>query len=109
MFTLAEGSERKYEWVGLSAKPDEYERMREINENASLFIFGSYKYLAIGGGGQVIFLNNILMYRVHFGLSLDEDLAKGTTGKCLTFANEPLNGKPAGLFNVKTIEVWSFK
>ncbi|XP_021003589.1 nuclear receptor coactivator 7 isoform X2 [Parasteatoda tepidariorum] len=42
----------------------------------------------------------------HFGLWLDDDLFRGRTNSCQTFANEPLC--PDEDFEVKSLEAWAF-
>lgn len=72
--------------------------------------------LGMGGGGDA----------GHFGLFLEPDLRRGSTGPCRTFGNKPLTGNvdlerftPAGkhtaprmgggVFEVLSLEVWGFK
>jgi hypothetical protein len=95
--------------------------MREIAENASLFIFGTNEYMAIGGGGWVTIVTSpaylfsvivckkeIHMIRTRYGLSLDRSLSKGTTGLCFTFDNKPLTGTQNETFEVRSLEVFAF-
>jgi hypothetical protein len=51
-----------YDWVGFHVKPEEQDRLKEIKENASLFMFGSNRYLAIGGGGYGIQYRSIFIH-----------------------------------------------
>jgi hypothetical protein len=78
--------------MSLDAEKDA-EQLREMSENSSMFVFGNSKYMAIGGGG------------LHYGLSLDESLSKGTTGCCKTFNNPPIGGRPT--FEVRNLEIWA--
>ena len=50
--------------------------------------------LAFGGGGDT------------FGLCIEDDFRRGTTGRCGTFENEPLC--EGGYFDVVDLEVWGF-
>ncbi|CAG0899990.1 unnamed protein product [Cyprideis torosa] len=43
----------------------------------------------------------------HFGLTLDGDLNRGTSEKCLTFSNEPLTVKKD--FKIRNLECWAFE
>eukprot|EP00158_Paraphelidium_tribonemae_P003601 Partr_v1_DN26250_c0_g1_i1_m48628 putative TBC1 domain family member len=99
LFSFCNGKSERFPWVGLNVKADEHEKMAEVHKSASLFIYGDYKHLAIGGGG------------LHFGLSIDESLCKGTSGTCLTFDNPCLvNGTPTSCtFTIKRIEVWAIQ
>lgn len=83
----------RYQWVG-SEVNDEL-KMKELLKTGSMFIFGTKKYLAIGGGG------------VNFGLTVDEMLNKGTTGRCETFNNPPLGGQST--FDIRRLEVWALR
>jgi hypothetical protein len=56
----------------------------------------STKLLAFGGGGD----------KGAFGLCLQEDFQRGTTGHCDTFDNEPLCEE--GNFDVVDVEFWEF-
>lgn len=56
----------------------------------------SSKMLAFGGGGD----------KGTFGLCLQEDFQRGTTGHCDTFDNEPLCEE--GNFDVVDVEFWEF-
>merc|ERR1712238_533499 len=56
----------------------------------------SPKMLAFGGGGD----------KGTFGLCLQEDFQRGTTGHCDTFDNEPLCEE--GNFDVVDVEFWEF-
>ena len=53
------------------------------------------EYVALGGGGG------------SFGLLLEDDFARGSTGPCQTFANDPLCS--AEHFEVATFELWGFR
>ena len=57
----------------------------------------SNKMLAFGGGGD----------KGAFGLCLQEDFERGTTGHCETFDNEPLCAQ--GNFDVVDVEFWEFQ
>lgn len=96
LFTLSP-SENMYQWVGMQVKPDDPpEKMKNISENASLFMLGTNQYFAVGGGG------------LKFGFSIDETLGKGTTGTCLTFQNPPLTGNNREVFEVRRLEIFRF-
>ena len=51
-------------------------------------------YVALGGGGG------------SFGLYLEDDFSRGTTGSCETFQNAPLCSQED--FDVSTMELWGF-
>ncbi|TMW56564.1 hypothetical protein Poli38472_006574 [Pythium oligandrum] len=57
------------------------------------FMLCSEESLVMGGGGS-------------FGLYLDSDLSRGTTGPCETFSSRPL--VPSHEFNCVHVEVWGF-
>ncbi len=57
----------------------------------------SNKMLAFGGGGD----------KGAFGLCLQEDFERGTTGHCETFDNEPLCSE--GNFDIVDVEFWEFQ
>ena len=102
LFTF-DGEPRKFHWTGLDTKQDDTETLQYVHENASLYMYGDHKFMAIGGGG------------LYYGLSLDDTLQKGMTGRCLTFANLPLlqdkkSEEPRTVtFVVKNIEVWTLR
>jgi hypothetical protein len=54
------------------------------------------KIIAFGGGGD----------EGVFGLAIEDDFRRGTTGHCETFRNEPLCEE--GYFDVVDLEVWGF-
>ena len=56
------------------------------------------KNLALGGGGK----------KGNFGLCINGDLKKGSTGRCETFDNEPLTGDGRECFDILDIEIWGF-
>ncbi|KAI3644838.1 hypothetical protein MP228_011002 [Amoeboaphelidium protococcarum] len=93
LFTLAP-HDHAYRWVGFHVHADNAEQVKALTDGASLFISGTNKYMAIGGGGA------------HFGLSIDESLTKGTTNTCKTFHNKSLHSRHS--FEIKSIEVWHF-
>jgi hypothetical protein len=51
--------------------------------------------LAMGGGGA-------------FGLIIDDNFSRGTTGRCNTFGNEPLVPELGGTFDIVNFEVYGF-
>ncbi|KAL7514810.1 hypothetical protein ACHAXN_012131 [Cyclotella atomus] len=55
------------------------------------------RIIAFGGGGD----------EGVFGLCIEDDFRRGTTGHCETFQNEPLCQE--GYFDVVDLEVWGFK
>ncbi|KAJ1547573.1 hypothetical protein HK405_005501 [Cladochytrium tenue] len=80
-------------------------RAAHIRDRASLFILATRHDITVGGGGDSM------------GLWLNEDLSFGTTGRCLTFENEPLTGAPrtaaaaaggARSFSCVAVEVYAF-
>jgi hypothetical protein len=83
----------RYQWVGADAQT-------ALDKDHSLFIFSSAKNLIVGGGGT------------HFGLCIDDDLGRATSGTCFTFNNAPLGtddrSKSNVIFNVRILEVWAF-
>lgn len=95
LFTL-EPKQEKFEWVGLSVRPEDPDKMSDVAVNSSYFIFGNNKYLAVGGGG------------VNYGFSLDEKLEKGTSGTCTSFNNPSLVGDK-NTFEIRIVEIWIFK
>jgi hypothetical protein len=54
------------------------------------------RIIAFGGGGD----------EGVFGLCIEDDFRRGTTGQCETFQNEPLCEE--GYFDVLDLEVWGF-
>ena len=60
----------------------------------NLVMMATDTYIALGGGGG------------SFGLYLDDDFSRGTTGACETYANAPLCSQED--FEVSTIELWGF-
>lgn len=54
----------------------------------------------------IYFLYLFIFCRGHFGLWLDDDLFRGRTNSCQTFANDPLCSEQD--FEVKTLEAWGF-
>ena len=57
----------------------------------------THRILAFGGGGEA----------GSFGLCVEKDFQKGTTGPCATFGNEPLCEEEH--FNIVDLEIWGFK
>jgi len=60
------------------------------------FMLSTNKQLLVGGGGSI------------GGLTLDEDLNCGTTGKSTAFQNEPLTKNGRNSFRCIGIEVYGF-
>mmetsp|Transcript_11223 Transcript_11223/g.23256 ORF Transcript_11223/g.23256 Transcript_11223/m.23256 type:complete len:402 (+) Transcript_11223:73-1278(+) len=58
----------------------------------------SNKMLAFGGGGD----------KGAFGLCLQEDFQRGTTGHCETFDNDPLCSNDERTFDIVDVEFWEF-
>lgn len=58
----------------------------------------SNKMLAFGGGGD----------KGAFGLCLQEDFQRGTTGHCDTFDNDPLGSGFERTFDIVDVEFWEF-
>eukprot|EP00536_Pseudo-nitzschia_multiseries_P019235 jgi/Psemu1/328977/estExt_fgenesh1_pg.C_41800001 len=58
----------------------------------------SSKMLAFGGGGD----------KGAFGLCLQEDFQRGTTGHCDTFDNDPLCSSHDRTFDIVDVEFWEF-
>ena len=58
---------------------------------------GTKRTIAFGGGGD----------EGVFGLCIEDDFRRGTTGHCETFQNEPLCEE--GYFDVVDLEVWGFR
>ena len=56
----------------------------------------SKRSIAFGGGGN----------EGEFGLCIEDDFRRGTTGHCSTFENDPLCD--AGYFDIQDLEVWGF-
>jgi hypothetical protein len=59
----------------------------------------SNKMLAFGGGGD----------KGAFGLCLQEDFQRGTTGRCETFDNDPLCSGDERTFDIVDLEFWEFQ
>jgi len=59
----------------------------------------SNKMLAFGGGGD----------KGSFGLCLQEDFQRGTTGHCDTFDNDPLCSGNRRTFDIVDLEFWEFQ
>lgn len=59
----------------------------------------SNKMLAFGGGGD----------KGAFGLCLQEDFTRGTTGHCDTFDNDPLCSGDERTFDICDLEFWEFQ
>jgi len=57
------------------------------------------KKICLGGGGT----------NSDFGLCIEGDLRRGSTGKCETFSNEPLTKDCREFFEIIDIEVWGFR
>lgn len=53
-----------------------------------------------------LFVYLFISCRGHFGLWLDDDLFRGRTNSCQTFANDPLCAEQD--FEVKSLEAWGF-
>jgi len=58
------------------------------------FCDSTSKAIAMGGGGG------------HFGLCVEDDFRRGSTGRCETFGNDPLMDEEQ--FNVLELEIWGF-
>lgn len=56
------------------------------------------KMLAMGGGGE----------GCSFGLCVEDDFTRGSTGRCETFSNESLLGDGGEDFEILDVEVWGF-
>lgn len=56
----------------------------------------SKRSIAFGGGGN----------EGEFGLCIEDDFRRGTTGHCTTFENDPLCEE--GYFDIQDLEVWGF-
>ena len=71
-----------------------------LNEDVQLC---THTQLAVGGGIKK------LDPSYGFGISLDEDLQKGTTNNCLTFCSPPLSQKHSDgtYFEIRNIEIWA--
>ena len=54
--------------------------------------------IGLGGGGT----------KGSFGLCIDRDLKRGSTGKCETFENEPLTEDGREFFEILDLEIWGF-
>ena len=50
LFTL-QPTEEMYDWVGHKTDLSDPVKEKHVSENASLFVFGNYQYMAVGGGG----------------------------------------------------------
>lgn len=69
---------RTFQWTGMN----------------QLFMMSTDDYIAMGGGGG------------DFGLLLEEDFVRGTTGMCETYQNAPLCSQDS--FEVDNFELWGF-
>lgn len=56
------------------------------------------KMLAMGGGGT----------DGAFGLCVQDDFKRGSTGRCETYGNDPLSDENRGSFDILDLEVWGF-
>ena len=76
------------------ARDEESIRFFPWTAENNLVMMATDEYIAMGGGGG------------SFGLFLEEDLSRGTTGPCETFANCPLCSQEQ--FEVSCLELWGF-
>lgn len=75
---------RIYKWTGAN-------RLFQICDSEK-------KMLAMGGGG----------IDGAFGLCVQDDFRRGSSGRCETYANEPLSDAHEGSFDILDVEVWGF-
>uniref|UniRef100_A0A7S2E797 Oxidation resistance protein 1 n=1 Tax=Trieres chinensis TaxID=1514140 RepID=A0A7S2E797_TRICV len=77
-----EGTIKAYKWTGANR----YIQLVDIR----------HKMIAFGGGGNA----------GEFGLCVEDDFQRGTTGPCGTFGNDPLCDQPT--FEIVDLECWGF-
>jgi hypothetical protein len=70
-----------YKWTGSNT----YSQVCDVDDGQ----------LAMGGGGA-------------FGLIIEDNFSRGTTGRCSTFGNPPLVPTPRGIFEIVDFEVYGF-